>query len=266
MPLRDRWFRTTPDSSVLRRPRLLARSMIALADLDEHIGVYERLLNARADLRMPIPDFGGLELAAVGDLLLIASDRPFTPIQLKTTYSLIVPSLAGRLAALQPLGVTVMEPPEMIVPGSRARVRFPDATIAELVEHRPRPRETAAELGSTDGSAVRFLVRRAVPHGTLDAAVRFYESALQTEACAQFAAGGWDSCELAIVGNLLLVGSDELWRDHDIRLAVARPTAAMAEFRAHADRVGAESTVGDADGRTVLTLATGMALECWVMS
>jgi len=57
-----------------------------------------------------------------------------------------------------------------------------------------------------------------------------------------------------------------LWRDHDIRLAVARPTAAMAEFRAHADRVGAESTVGDADGRTVLTLATGMALECWVMS
>src|SRR5207248_4351314 len=61
MQTTDRWFRTRPDSLDLGRPRLLARLLIDLADLDDHIDFYQRLLGTAADLRMPIPDFGGLE-------------------------------------------------------------------------------------------------------------------------------------------------------------------------------------------------------------
>src|SRR3954451_19985394 len=111
--LSERWFRTRPDSSVLARPRLMARLLIDVAGLDDRIAFYEGLLGVPADLRMPIPDFGGLELAAIGNLLLIASARPFTPIQRQTRFSLIVPSLTGQLERLDSLGGTVLEPPEV---------------------------------------------------------------------------------------------------------------------------------------------------------
>lgn len=197
------WFRAVPDSSVLPRPRLLARSLIDVADLDARIGFYERLLGVPADLRMPIPDFGGLELAAVGGLLLIASERPFTPIQRRTAYSLIVPSLEGQLERLGALGAVVLEPPETIVPGSRARVRYPDGSVAELVEHRPRAGERPVPVGPTTETPVRLLARRAVPRDDLGAALAFYTRAL--DAPAEEIRPG----ELVAIGNLLLVASDE---------------------------------------------------------
>ncbi|MGI5338487.1 VOC family protein [Streptomyces sp. CA-181903] len=202
-PAADRWFRTRPDSSSLDRPRLLARLLIDLADLDDRIAFYERLLGVPADLRMPIPDFGGLELAAVGNLLLIASERPFTPVQRRTAYSLIVPSLTGQLRLLERTGTEVLEPVEAIKPGSRARVRYPDGSLAELVEHRPQPGERPSSrpgiaVREAMDTGVRLLARRAVPADGLDEAVRFYRTALETEPEAG-APGG-----TAIVGNLLL--------------------------------------------------------------
>ncbi|MGW4597175.1 VOC family protein [Streptomyces sp. NPDC004457] len=208
----ERWFRTRPDSSVLTRPRLLARSLIPLPDLDEHIGYYERLLGVPADLRMPIPDFGGLELAAVGSVLLIASSRPFTPIQRQTRYSLIVPHLGRQLDLLQATRTTVVEPPEPILPGARARVRYPDGTLAELVEHRPwsgeqprtampgaarpRPRETG----------LRLLPRHAVTESEFPATVRLYERLLQAPARPAGHLTGPADAHAATVGDLLVVG------------------------------------------------------------
>ncbi|MFF8772516.1 lactoylglutathione lyase [Kitasatospora sp. NPDC015120] len=148
----ERWFRTRPDSSVLTRPRLLARSLIHATDLDDHIAFYEHLLHVDADLRMPIPDFGGLELAAVGNLLLIASERPFTPVQRRTAYSLIVPSLTAQLTLLHTTATTVLEAPEPILPGARARVRYPDGQLAELVEHRPYHGEQPRTRPRTDNA------------------------------------------------------------------------------------------------------------------
>jgi predicted enzyme related to lactoylglutathione lyase len=213
--LSDRWFRSCPDSSALPCPRLLARSLIDAADLDSQIDFYERLLGIPADLRMPIPDFGGLELAAIGSLLLIASERPFTPVQRQTAYSLIVPSLRDALAAVAGLGGVVLEPPEDIVPGSRARVRYPDGCLAELVEHRPRPGEQPwrpATAGPATArppgrGAARLLARRAVAPGELAAAIAFYASAL--EAVAELLRpGGPDGPQLARIGDLLLVAAD----------------------------------------------------------
>ncbi|WP_152645024.1 lactoylglutathione lyase [Kitasatospora griseola] len=204
----ERWFRTRPDSSALPRPRLLARSLIDVRDLDDHLAFYERLLGVPADLRMPIPDFGGLELAAVGNLLLIASERPFTAVQRQTAYSLIVPSLDRQLALLDGTGTTVLEPPEPILPGARARVRYPDGTVAELVEHRPWKGEQARPGVATDPhpATPRLLVRRAVHADDFPGAVRLYETLLQTSATAPPELTGPRRARTAVVGNLLLVG------------------------------------------------------------
>ncbi|MFC7869483.1 VOC family protein [Streptomyces murinus] len=222
--LPDRWFRTTPDSALLARPRLLARSLIDVAVLDDRIRSYERLTATPADLRMPIPDFGGLELAAVGNMLLIASARPFTAIQRQTAYSVIVPSLDGALSRLNQVGATVLEPPERILPGSRARVRFPDGAIAELVEHRPNPGEQPCppQLRETGRPGVRLLLRKAVSRSMFDSLLRLYETALGIACDTRLRLDTPDAVELATVGNLLLVGTDgpEFTRAPHVRLAL----------------------------------------------
>ena len=255
--LSERWFRTRPDSSVLERPRLLARLLIDVADLDDRIGFYERLLGVPADLRMPIPDFGGLELAAIGNLLLIASARPFTPIQRQTRYSLIVPSLTGQLERLHDLGGRVLEPPEVIVPGSRARVRYPDGSLAELVEHRPRPGEqpkpAAPAAGLPTATGPRLLARRAVPRAAFDAALAFYRSALEITG-ADSPTAVCEAVELAVVGNLLLIGSEEPEpADAD------RP--AFALLTSPGD--GSEAHVGQGGGPRTVVLPGGTAAEVW---
>lgn len=230
----ERWFRTYPDSSMLARPRLLARSLIDVTALDEHISYYERLLGMPADLRMPIPDFGGLELAAVGNLLLIASARAFTPIQRHTSYSLIVPSLGAQLDLLGGTDTTVLEPSEPILPGARARVRYPDHTLAELVEHRPwlgeqpRPAIPGAARADLPATGVRLLARRAVDDEEFLDTVRLYETLLQAPAIAHPRLAGPVPAQTAIVGNLLLVGLSRPIRHNGpqprVALIVSAPT------------------------------------------
>lgn len=249
--LPDRWFRTTPDSSVRGGPRLLARSLIRAADLDERIGFYEQLLGVPADLRMPIPDFGGLELAAVGNLLLIASVRPFTPIQRQTAYSLIVPSLAAQLETVRRAGGTVVEPPERILPGTRARVRYPDGSLAELVEHRPQPgeepRPPAAATGGDRAGRTRLVARRKVPLTAFDEAVASYEKLLEAEARVhEVRHRPAAPLTLALVGNLLLIGSDEPDPDGGAATAVAL----LASTEGHGPRA-------------MVSLPDGVLAEVW---
>lgn len=259
-PPADRWFRTRPDSSVLGRPRLLARLLIDLDELDDRIALYERLQGVPADLRMPIPDFGGLELAAVGDVLLIASERRFTPVQRRTAYSLIVPSLTAQLGLLVPTGTTVVEPTEEIVPGRRARVRYPDGSLAELVEHRPRPGELpdprpGISVREATDTGVRLLARRAVPADRLDEAVRFYGTALETD---PRRAGDALS---AVVGGLLLTGTDEP-DPASVAFALRAPSVETVTRLAGSGR----ATTRGPGGRPVVTLADGVRAEVWERS
>ena len=252
----ERWFRAVPDSSVLARPRLLARSLIAAADLDERIAFYQQLLGVPMDLRMPIPDFGGLELAAVGGLLIIASERPFTPIQRRTAYSLIVPSLPDALERLAALDGSVLEPPETIMPGARARVCYPDGLVAELVEHRPRPGEQPRPAAGAPRpelpehpAAMRLLARRTVPRAGLRAALAFYTAAL--EAPAEFLRpASPDGSGLAMIGNLVLVasadGSDDPVGPAIALLAGTPQQAAPGEFSSQ-----------------LMTLPDGQRAEVW---
>ncbi|MGW2864522.1 VOC family protein [Streptomyces sp. NPDC001205] len=222
-PLPARWFRTTTDSSGLTRPRLLARSLIDVARLDDNIRGYEQLTGVTGDLRMPIPDFGGLELAAVDTMLLIASARPFTSIQRETAYSVIVPSLTAELDRLRATGTEVLEPPETILPGSRARVRYPDGSIAELVEHRPQADEKARPpVPATADRTARLLLRKAVSRAAFDDTVALYETLLDTAVADHARPEGRYDVQLARIGELLIVGTDgpEYTETGAVRLAV----------------------------------------------
>ncbi|MFB6825766.1 VOC family protein [Streptomyces virginiae] len=256
--LPDRWFRTTPDSTLLPGPRLLARSLIDVSVLDERIRFYERLTGIPADLRMPIPDFGGLELAAVGNMLLIASARPFTDIQRRTAYSVIVPSLDGALGRLDQVGATVLEPPERILPGARARVRLPDGAIAELVEHRPNPGEQPCppKLREAGHPGVRLLLRKAVCRSVFASLVRLYETALGLDCDTRLQVEALGGIELATVGNLLVVGTDgpESTRASDVRLALV--TSAPED-------IPVAVPLGPPAGRRLVQLEDGSVAEVW---
>jgi len=142
MPLPDRWFRAQPDSSVLQAPRLLARLFVHPDDLDEQIAFYERALGVACDARTPIPD-AGIDLAMVGNLLLIGNPRQPGEIALATAFTLLVPSVSAYLSGLEVTGTEVIEPVSTGPSGSRTRVRYADGTLAEVLDFRP----LAEELG-----------------------------------------------------------------------------------------------------------------------
>jgi len=140
MPLPERWFRADPDSSSLAEPRLLARVTVHPDELDGRIALYESVLGVACDARMPMPD-AGLELATVGNVLLIGN--PGTPGEAAraTAFTLLVASVPDEVAELTEAGAEVTEPVAAGPAGRRARVRLPDATLVELIDHRPRPGE-----------------------------------------------------------------------------------------------------------------------------
>jgi hypothetical protein len=140
VPLPERWFRAEPDSSALPAPRLLARHVVHPDDLDERIAFYERALGVPCDSRTPIPE-AGLELATVGNLLLIGNPRPQGEIARSTAYTLLVASVSDYVAGLSGTGTEVTEPVSTAPSGSRTRVRFPDGTLAEVIDNRPLPEE-----------------------------------------------------------------------------------------------------------------------------
>jgi hypothetical protein len=136
----DGWFRSSPDSSSLAAPRLLARVSVHPDELDERIVFYERALGVACDTRTPLPE-AGLVLARVGNLLLIGSPRPPGEAAARTAYTLVVASVSAYLDGLDGTGVEVTEPVVTEPLGSRTRVRFPDGTLVEVIDDRPLPDE-----------------------------------------------------------------------------------------------------------------------------
>lgn len=268
-----RWYRKTPDSSVLDSPRLLARSLLPLPQLDDQITYYEALLGISADLRMPIPDFGGLELAAVGNVLLIASERAFTPVQRRTSYSLIVPQLRHQLKRLTALDATIVEPEERIMPGSRARVRYPDGSLAELVEHRPRPGEAAVQPAERAPTNVHLFARHEVPSAHLTDRVTFLKAALEKDVSARWRAG--PGTELVVIGDMVVVGaptgtttSGAAGREPadpqgQARIDFVLLTDSITDLRRQAGAVLVEGDAWPGAQRQVWRLPTGSIAEIW---
>jgi len=77
----------------------------------------------------------GLELAQVGDILIIAgpdeATLPFRP----TNATFLVDSIDEYYRFLRSNGATIIRPPQQVPTGINMNVRHPDGLIVEYVEH-----------------------------------------------------------------------------------------------------------------------------------
>ncbi|MBF6618863.1 MAG: VOC family protein [Patulibacter sp.] len=134
------WFRDTPDSSSLPAPRVLVPVLLDPQDLVPAIEFYETMQDVRCDMRLPLPDIG-LDVAVVGGFSLIAGTtearKPASGLRAIVTVA-DADEAHERLVAA---GVEILQPPFAAPVGRLMYARHADGTVAEYIEHRPRPGE-----------------------------------------------------------------------------------------------------------------------------
>lgn len=109
-------------------------SRVYINDLNPSIEFYEELLGTAAPMRFEIPQIG-LELAQVGDILLIAgSDEALKPFR-STQATMLVDSLDEFKTYLEEKGAEIIRGPNTVPTGRNMAVRHPDGSIIEYVEH-----------------------------------------------------------------------------------------------------------------------------------
>jgi predicted enzyme related to lactoylglutathione lyase len=107
---------------------------VCVNDLDSATAFYENLTGQKTGLRIAMPE-AGLELAQVGDVLIIGgNDDALIPFR-QTRATFLVDSLAEYHRFLTENGTTILRPPQKVPTGMNMTVRHPDGLIAEYVEH-----------------------------------------------------------------------------------------------------------------------------------
>jgi hypothetical protein len=146
------------DSSSLAAPRLLARLNVDPDELDDRIAFCQRALGVAWDSRMPIPE-AGLELATVGNLLLIGNPNPPGEVPRATAFTLLVASVADYLGGLEGTGAAAMEPISTSPAGNRSRVRSPTERWRRSSTTDRSPRRPDRTSGRGRPSIGRFSVQ-----------------------------------------------------------------------------------------------------------
>jgi len=109
-------------------------SRLYINDLNSVLDFYEELLGTPAAMRFEIPQIG-LELAQIGDILLIAgSDEALKPFR-STQATFLVDSLDGFKVYLEKKGAESIRGPNKVPTGRNMTVRHPDGSVIEYVEH-----------------------------------------------------------------------------------------------------------------------------------
>jgi predicted enzyme related to lactoylglutathione lyase len=109
-------------------------SRLYINDLDSSLKFYEELLGSPAAMRFEIPQIG-LELAQIGNILLIAgSDEALKPFR-STQTTFLVDSLDEFKAYLEEKGAEILRGPNKVPTGRNMTVRHPDGSVIEYVEH-----------------------------------------------------------------------------------------------------------------------------------
>lgn len=109
-------------------------SRLYINDLNQALGFYEELLGTSSSLRFEMPQIG-LELAQLGDILLIAgSDEALKPFR-STQATFLVDSLDEFKAYLEEKGAKLIRGPSKVPTGRNMTVRHPDGSVIEYVEH-----------------------------------------------------------------------------------------------------------------------------------
>lgn len=109
-------------------------SRIYVNDLNSALEFYEELLGPPAAMRFEIPKIG-LELAQIGNILLIAgSDEALKPFR-STQATFLVDSLDEFKAYLEGKGAEILRGPNKVPTGRNMTVKHPGGSVIEYVEH-----------------------------------------------------------------------------------------------------------------------------------
>ena len=109
-------------------------SRLYIPDLNSALEFYEKLSGTPAAMRFEIPQIN-LELAQIGDILLIAgSDEALKPFK-NTQATFLVDSLDEFRAFLEENGAKIIRGPDKVPTGRNMTVRHPDGSVIEYVEH-----------------------------------------------------------------------------------------------------------------------------------
>lgn len=109
-------------------------SRLYINNLDQAFEFYENLLGESAAMRFQIPQIG-LELAQIGDILLIVgSEEDLKPFR-STQATFLVDSLDDFRAFLEENGSEIIRGPARVPTGRNMTAKHPDGAIIEYVEH-----------------------------------------------------------------------------------------------------------------------------------
>ncbi len=109
-------------------------SRLYVNDLNSALEFYEELSGTPTARRIEIPQIG-LELAQIGDILLIAgTDEALQPFR-STQATFLVDSLDEFRAYLEEKGAEIIRGPDKVPTGMNMTVRHPDGSVIEYVEH-----------------------------------------------------------------------------------------------------------------------------------
>jgi predicted enzyme related to lactoylglutathione lyase len=119
-------------------------SRLYVNDLNSSLEFYEELLGTPAAMRFEIPQIG-LELAQIGNILLIAgSEEALKPFR-STQATFLVDSLDDFRVFLEKKGAEIIRGPNKVPTGRNMTIRHPDGSVIEYVEHSKAPEKKLEE-------------------------------------------------------------------------------------------------------------------------
>ena len=107
---------------------------IYVKDMDSAIHFYKELTHDSMGRRFEMPQFK-IEVASVGDLLIICGEEEHLAPFKKTTATFFVDSLDDFKNFLESNGAEILTGPSQVPTGRNMTVQHPDGTIIEYVEH-----------------------------------------------------------------------------------------------------------------------------------
>jgi predicted enzyme related to lactoylglutathione lyase len=131
-----RIYREHPDSSYLLAPRIFTRVFCQPGQLIETVRFYERLIQARLDMDMDIPE-AGVHVVAVGSFLILELDTEQHRLAAQTTVTVLNADLDQAVARQVTAGAEIVQDRWEGPVGAGTRLRHPDGLIVEYLEHRP---------------------------------------------------------------------------------------------------------------------------------
>jgi hypothetical protein len=142
----SRLYRLHPDSSYLTAPRVFSRVFCDLGSLTDTVRFYEHLTSTVLDMDMDIPE-GGLHVVAVGPFLVLEMDKnklARAGQAAETHITVLNANLGEAVEKSVAAGATIVQEKWEAPPGPGVRLRHPDGSIVEYLEHRPSSDDVAS--------------------------------------------------------------------------------------------------------------------------